>query len=98
MVLFNTTTVITVPMGVLTLYVSQLLINIAIVRLLITPGVLRAAIHHAVSLGDYLWLACLCAGTCRQPQATAQASESLDLMSTVAMPVLKQLQAPSWPT
>ena len=58
-VLFNTTTVITILMGVLTLYVAQLLINIGVVRLLITPGVLRTAVHHAVGLGDFLWLAWL---------------------------------------
>jgi hypothetical protein len=58
-VLFNTTTVITVLIGVLTLYVAQLLINVAIVRLLVTPGILKTAIHHAVGIGDFLWLAWL---------------------------------------
>jgi hypothetical protein len=58
-VLFNTTTVITVLIGVLTLYVAQLVINVAVVRLLVTPGILETAIHHAVGIGDLLWLAWL---------------------------------------
>lgn len=58
-VLFNMTTVITVLIGVLTLYVAQLLINIASVELLLTPGVLQRTLHHAVGTGDFLWLAWL---------------------------------------
>jgi hypothetical protein len=58
-VLFNTTTAMTVLIGVLTLYLAQLAINVASVLLLITPGVLQRTLHHPVDTGDFVWLAWL---------------------------------------
>lgn len=58
-VLFNTTTVITILMGVLTLYAAQLVIDIGAVLLLLTPGVLENTLHRPVGIGFFLWLAWL---------------------------------------
>jgi hypothetical protein len=57
--LFNTTTTITILIGVLTLYATLFVINAAVALLLITPAVLEKTIHHPVHVGDYLWLAWL---------------------------------------
>ena len=57
--LFNLTTLITVLIGVLTLYLTQLAIATAAVLVLIPSQTLEFMIGRAVSLGDYLALAWL---------------------------------------
>ncbi|MCW2900987.1 MAG: hypothetical protein JWO67_3252 [Streptosporangiaceae bacterium] len=59
MLLFNLTTVITVLIGVLTLYLAQLAIAAASVLVLIPPQTLQSEIGRAIGLGNYLALAWL---------------------------------------
>ena len=59
-VLFNLATTLTVTLGVLVLYLAQLVVLLAAALILLTPSVLGAALHHHANLADYLkvvWLA-----------------------------------------
>lgn len=82
--LFNTTTVLTVLIGVLTLYVTQLIINIAVVRLLIAPSVLQRNVHSPVGIGDYLWLAWLATSMATVGGALGAALENNDAVREAA--------------
>jgi hypothetical protein len=82
--LFNTITVLTVLIGVLTLYVTQLIINIAVVRLLISPSVLQRNVHSPVGIGDYLWLAWLTTSMAAVGGALGAALENNDAVREAA--------------
>jgi hypothetical protein len=58
-VLFNLATALTVAVGVLTLFLALLAINLVSGTALIAPGVLEGQLQHEVGAGDYLRLAWL---------------------------------------
>jgi hypothetical protein len=58
-VLFNLATVLTIALGVLTLYLALLAINVLAGALLLAPSVLRAELGHPVGVRDYVELAWL---------------------------------------
>jgi hypothetical protein len=56
-VLFNLTTVLTLAIGILSLYVALAGLTSVGVLVLVPPSVLSAAVHHEVSFADYVRLA-----------------------------------------
>jgi hypothetical protein len=60
-VLFNLATALTVALGVLTLFLALLAINLVSGTALIAPGVLEGQLHHEIGPGNYLRLAWLVA-------------------------------------
>jgi hypothetical protein len=56
-VLFNLATAITITIGVLTLYLTLLVIIVGAAVTLIAPGVLESEVHHSIDAADYFRLA-----------------------------------------
>jgi hypothetical protein len=82
--LFNLATVITVTIGILTLYLAQFLIILLAGLALITPGVLESELKHPVGPADYMLLSWLAASMAVVGGALGAALEHEDVVRAAA--------------
>ncbi|MEO3797790.1 hypothetical protein ABGB14_46985 [Nonomuraea sp. B10E15] len=82
--LFNMATVITVTIGILTLYLAQFLIVLLAGLALITPDVLESELKHPVGPADYMLLSWLAASMAVVGGALGAALENEDVVRAAA--------------
>ncbi|GGP18024.1 hypothetical protein LDL08_07685 [Nonomuraea glycinis] len=82
--LFNLATMITVTIGILTLYLAQFLIVLLVGLALITPGVLENELKHPVGPVDYMLLSWLAASMAVVGGALGAALENEDVVRAAA--------------